>query len=72
MLKSVWFKNLKNMNMHHRQGLLIPEQQVRDTNPLFDLAVIQLDLDTPLDTVVLNTTQHTQTYYRVSPDLFLT
>jgi hypothetical protein len=35
------------MNMHHRQGLLIPEQQVTDTNPLFDLAIIPRDLHTP-------------------------
>jgi hypothetical protein len=35
------------MNMHHRQGSLIPEQQVTDTNPLFDLAVIPRDLHTP-------------------------
>jgi hypothetical protein len=34
------------MNMRYRQGSLIPEQQVTDTNPLFDLAVIPLDLHT--------------------------
>jgi hypothetical protein len=34
------------MNMHHRQGSLIPEQQVTDTNPLFDLAIIPRDLHT--------------------------
>jgi hypothetical protein len=33
------------MNMHRRQGL-IPEQ-VTDTNPLFDLAIIARDLQTP-------------------------
>jgi hypothetical protein len=33
-------------NMHHRQGLLILEQQVTDTNPLFDLAIIPCDLHT--------------------------
>ena len=30
-------------NMHYRQGLLIPEQQVTDTNPLFNLATIPRD-----------------------------
>jgi hypothetical protein len=35
------------MNMHYRQGSLIPEQQVTDTNPLFDLAIIPRDLHTP-------------------------
>jgi len=32
------------MNMHYKQGLLISEQQVMDTNPLFDLAIIPRDL----------------------------
>jgi hypothetical protein len=32
------------MNMHYKQGLLIPEQQVTDTNQLFDLAIIPRDL----------------------------
>jgi hypothetical protein len=32
------------MNMHYKQGLLISEQQVMDTNPLFDLAIIPCDL----------------------------
>jgi hypothetical protein len=37
------------MNMHYKQGLLIPEQQVTYTNPLFDLAIIPRDLQsTPL------------------------
>jgi len=31
---------------HYKQGLLIPEQQVTDTNPLFDLATIPRDLQT--------------------------
>jgi len=34
------------MNMHYKQGLLIHEQQVTDTNPLFDLATIPRDLQT--------------------------
>jgi hypothetical protein len=34
------------MNMHYNQGLLIPEQQVTDTNPLFELAIIPRDLQT--------------------------
>ena len=34
------------MNMHYKQDLLIPEQQVTDTNPLFDLATIPRDLQT--------------------------
>jgi hypothetical protein len=33
-------------NMHYRQGSLIPEQQVTDTNPLFDLTIIPRDLHT--------------------------
>jgi hypothetical protein len=32
------------MNMHYKQGLLISEQQVTDTNPLFGLAIIPRDL----------------------------
>ena len=32
------------MHMHYKQGILIPEQQVTDTNPLFDLATISRDL----------------------------
>jgi len=32
------------MNMLHKQGLLISEKQVTDTNPLFDLATIPCDL----------------------------
>jgi len=32
------------MNMLYKQGLLISEQQVTDTNPLFDLATIPCDL----------------------------
>jgi hypothetical protein len=32
--------------MHYKQGLLIPEQQVTDTNRLFDLATIPRDLQT--------------------------
>jgi hypothetical protein len=31
------------MNMHYKQGLLIPGQQVMDTNPLFELAIIPRD-----------------------------
>jgi hypothetical protein len=34
------------MNMHYKQGLLSPKQQVTDTNPLFDLATIPRDLQT--------------------------
>jgi hypothetical protein len=34
------------MNMHYKQGLLISEQQVTDTNPLSDLAIIPRDLQT--------------------------
>jgi hypothetical protein len=32
------------MNMHYKQDLLIAEQQVTDTNPLYDLAIIPRDL----------------------------
>ena len=32
------------MNMHYKEGLLLSEQQVTDTNPLFDLAIIPRDL----------------------------
>jgi hypothetical protein len=34
------------MNMHYKQGLVIPEQQITDTNLLFDLATIPRDLQT--------------------------
>ena len=32
------------MNMHYKQGLLIPEQGVTDTNPLFDRTTVPRDL----------------------------
>ena len=32
------------MNLHYKQVLLIPEQQVTDIKPLFDLAIIPRDL----------------------------
>jgi len=32
------------VNMLYKQGLLISEQQVTDTNPLFDLATTPRDL----------------------------
>ena len=32
------------MNMLYKQGILISEQQVTDTNPLFDLAIVPRDL----------------------------
>jgi len=32
------------MNILYKQGLLISEQQVTDTNPLFDLATVPRDL----------------------------
>jgi hypothetical protein len=62
------------MNTHHRQGLLILEQQVTDINPLFDLAITPHDLHTLLHTAVLNTTQHThipQGKYRFISTLFI-
>jgi hypothetical protein len=34
------------MNMHYKQGLLILEQQITHTNPLFNLAIIPRDLQT--------------------------
>jgi len=34
------------MNMHYKQVLMIPEQQVTDTNPLFDLAIVPRELQT--------------------------
>jgi hypothetical protein len=34
------------MNVHHKRGSLTPEQQVTDTNPLFDLATAPPDLYT--------------------------
>jgi len=45
------------MYMHYKQGILIPEQQVTDTNPLFDFATIPRDLqatstDSSFQTVV--------------------
>jgi len=33
--------------MHYKQGILIPEQQVTDTSPLFHLATIPRDLQAP-------------------------
>jgi len=57
------------MNMQYKQGLLIHEQQVMDTNPLFNLAIIPRDLQTtPLhsssqpDTVHARTHTHTHTH----------
>jgi hypothetical protein len=32
------------MNMLYKQGLLIPEQHITDTNLLFDLATVPRDL----------------------------
>jgi hypothetical protein len=32
------------MHIHHKHNILIPEQQVTDTNPFFDLAYIPRDL----------------------------
>ena len=46
--------------MHYKQGLLIPERQVTDTNPLFDLATIPRDLPLPL-TVVASPSYRTHT-----------
>ena len=34
------------INIHYKQGLLIPEQQVTGNNSLFDLATIARDLQT--------------------------
>jgi hypothetical protein len=34
------------MNMRYKQDVLIPEQQVTDTNSLFDLAITPRDLQT--------------------------
>jgi hypothetical protein len=59
------------MNMHYKQGLFIPEQQVTDTNPLFDLAIIPCDLQTTsLNSSSQSDAVHTHTHHRVSPDLF--
>ena len=54
------------MHMHYKQGILIPKQQVTDTNPLFDLAAIPRDLqatstDSSSQTVVPYTHTHTHT-----------
>ena len=32
------------MQVHHKQNILIPEQQVTETNPLYDLAYIPRNL----------------------------
>jgi len=61
------------MHMHYKQGILIPKQQVTDTNPLFDLAAIPRDLqatstDSSSQTVVPYTHTHTHTHHWVSPD----
>jgi hypothetical protein len=64
------------MSMHYKQGLLIPEQQVTNTNPLFDLAIIAHELQTipphsnsQSDAMHTHTHTHTHTHHRVSPDL---
>jgi hypothetical protein len=50
------------MNMHYQQGLLIPEQQVTDTKPLFELAIIPSDLQTtPLHSSSQPDAVHTHT-----------
>jgi len=38
------------MNMLCKQGLLISEKQVTDTNPLFDLATVPRDLQAAFTT----------------------
>jgi hypothetical protein len=56
------------MNMHHKQGLLIPEH-VTDTKPLFELAIIPCDLQsTPEHSTFQSDTA--RAYYRVSPDIY--
>ena len=50
------------VNMHYKQGLLIPEPQVMDTSPLFDLTIIPCDLQTtPLHSISQPDTFHTHT-----------
>jgi len=39
-----FFSYQKDMHIHHKQNILISEQRVSDTNPLFDLAYIPRDL----------------------------
>jgi len=62
-------------HMHYKQGILIPEQLVTGTNPLFDLATIPRDLqasstDSSSQPVVpyKHTHTHTHTHHWVSPD----
>jgi len=57
------------MYMHYKQGILIPEQQVTDTNLLFDFATIPRDLqatstDSSSQPVVLYT--HTTGYVQIN------
>ena len=49
------------MHLHYKQGLLIPERQVTDTNPLFDLATIPRDLQPLPLTVVASPSYRTHT-----------
>jgi hypothetical protein len=57
------------MDMRYKEGLLIHEQQVTDTNPLFDLAIIPPDLQNiPLHSSSQSDATHIHTHNRVSPD----
>jgi hypothetical protein len=56
------------MSMHYKQSLLIPEQQVTNTNPLFDSAIIASELQTiPPHSNSQSDAMHT--HHRLSPDL---
>ena len=43
-IESMWVNPALYMNMHYNKCLLIPEKQVTDINPLFDLATVPHDL----------------------------
>jgi hypothetical protein len=51
------------MNMHYKQDVLIPEQQVTDTNSLFDLAITPRDLQT----IPLHSSSQPDTMYTHTP-----
>jgi len=56
-------------NMIYKQGLLICEKQVTDTNPLFDLATIIRDIQaTSPNSSFQFVVTYTHTHRRVSPD----
>jgi len=57
------------MHMHYKQDILIPEQQVTDTNPFFDLATIPCDFQaTSTDNSSQPVKPYTHTHHLLTPD----